>query len=250
MDPEKTTLFQDAEVRQALLYALDREAMVEEIAYGFGQVAVGTMPPLSWAYNPDGIEMTYPFDPDMAVSLLEEAGWTDTNGDGVVDKDGEEMSFTMYTNAGNNVREQYLVVMQEYWRAIGVEMTPQLEDFGALVDRITETFDFEVVLLGFGWSATPDQSAMWHTDSYGGGFNFVKYSNEEVDALLEEANAESDQETRIELYTEMQNILMEELPIAILDFQQLPTGVNNRVHNVYPSDISLYWNVHTWWVEE
>jgi peptide/nickel transport system substrate-binding protein len=250
LDPEKTPLFQDAEVRQALLYALDREAMVDEIAYGFGIPAVGTMPPLSWAYNPDGIEMDYPYDPEMAVSLLEEAGWTDTNGNGVVDKDGLEMSFTMYTNAGNNVREQYLVTIQEYWREIGVEMTPQLEDFGALVDRITETFDFEVVLLGFGWSATPDQSAMWHTDSYGGGFNFVKYSNEEVDALLEEANAEADQETRIELYTQMQNILMEELPMAILDFPQLPTGVNNRVHNVFPSDINLYWNLHTWWVEE
>jgi len=250
MDPEKTPLFQDVEVRQALLYALDREAMVEEIAYGFGQVAVGTMPPLSWAYNPEGIENPYPYDPELAVSLLEQAGWTDTNGDGVVDKDGLEMSFTMYTNAGNNVREQYLVVIQEYWRAIGVEMTPQLEDFGALVDRITETFDFEVVLLGFGWSAAPDQSAMWATESYGGGFNFVKYSNEEVDALLEEANAESDQEVRIELYTEMQNILAEELPMAILDFPQLPTGVNNRVHNVFPSDINTYWNVHTWWVEE
>lgn len=250
LDETKTTKFQDPKVRQALRYALDVDAMVDEIRYGFGVTAIGTMPPLSWAYNPNGIETVYTYDPDMAISLLEEAGWTDTNGNGIVDKDGEEMSFTMYTNAGNNVREQYLVAIQEYWRAIGVEMTPQLEDFGALVDRITETFDFEAVLLGFGWSAAPDQSAMWGTESYGGGFNFVKYSNEEVDALLAEANAEPDQDTRIELYTQMQNIIMAEIPMAILDFPQLPTGVNNRVHNVFPSDINTYWNVHTWWVEE
>ena len=60
----------------------------------------------------------------------------------------------------------------------------------------------------------------------------------------------ADRQKRIDMYTEMQNILMEDLPMAILDFPQLPTGVNKRVHNVFPSDINTYWNVHMWWVEE
>lgn len=250
LDPERNSVFQDQNVRQALLYSLDREAMVEEIQGGFGQVAIGTMPPLSWAYNPDGIEMTYPYDPDQAMQLLEDAGWTDTDGDGVREKDGQRLSFTMYTNAGNNVREQYLVAMQQYWAEIGVEMTPQLEPFPELVDRVTETHDFDIFLLGFGWSAGPDQSAMFACDSYEGGFNFGRYCNEEVDAILAEANSIPDQDERVELYTQFQNIVMEELPVAILDFPQMPTGVNNRVHNIFPSDINVYWNVHTWWVEE
>jgi peptide/nickel transport system substrate-binding protein len=250
MDPEKTTLFQDAEVRQALMYAIDRQALVDEIRFGFGQVAVGTMPPLSWAFNPDGIELTYPYDPEQAVALLEQAGWTDTNGNGVVDKDGQELSFSMYTNAGNLEREAYLTALQEYWREIGVEMTPQLEDFAALVDRITETHDFEGALLGFSWDATPDQSAMWHCDSYEGGFNMVRYCNEEVDTLLEQALDETDRDKRVELYTEMQNILMEDMPMAIIDFPQLPIGITSSAHNMFASDINFYWNMEDWWIEQ
>lgn len=249
VDPARDNVFQDVAVRQALIYALDREAMVDEIQYGFAQVAIGTMPPLSWAYNPDGIDMKYPYDVDKANQLLDEAGWT-LGSDGVRAKDGKKLEFTMYTNAGNNVREQYLVAAQEYWNEIGVKMTPQLEPFPELVDRVTETHDFDIFLLGFGWSATPDQSAMFSTDGYEGGFNFGKYSNPEVDKLLAEALSEPDQDKRIDLYTQMQNLVLADAPVAILDFPQMPTGVNQRLHNVFPSDINVYWSVNQWWVEQ
>lgn len=251
LDPEKSPLFQDVEVRQALLYALDREAMIESIRFGYGEVAVGTMPTLTWAYNPDGIEMKYPYDPEMAVSLLEQAGWTDTNGDGTVDKDGNELAFTMITNAGNQVREAYLTALQEFWAQIGVAMTPQLEPFPALVERITDTFDFEAVLIGFSWSVPPDQTTMFGCDGRdGAGFNFSDYCNEEVDALLNEALTETDQATRAEIYTEYQNIVAEELPMTILDFPVSIIGVNNRVHNLFPSSVNARFNMHEWWVEE
>ncbi|MFW6075961.1 MAG: ABC transporter substrate-binding protein, partial [Chloroflexota bacterium] len=230
------------------LYALDREAMLESIRFGYGEVAVGTMPVLSWAYNPDGIEETYDYDPEMANQLLDEAGW-EMNDDGIRERDGETLSFDMYTNTGNTVREQYLTIMQEYWREIGVEMTPQLEPFPALVERITETFDYEVVLIGFSWSATPGQEAMWACDSYPAGFNLVRYCNEDLDEIMVEAAGEVDQDRRIELYTEMQNVLMEDLPMAVLDFPEGIAGVNQRVHNLFPNDPNLRFNTETWWVE-
>lgn len=248
MDPTKTTLFQEANVRKALLYALDRPAMIESIRFGYGEVAVGTMPVLSWAYNPSGIEETFEYDPDMAAQLLDEAGWV-AGGDGVREKDGQRLAFGMYTNAGNVIREAYLTAIQEFWAQIGVEMTPQLEPFPALVERITETFDFEVVLIGFNWSATPDQSAMWACDSYGAGFNFVMYCNEEVDAVMEAALSELDQATRIEMYTEMQNLVLADLPMAVLDFPQQITGLSNRVHNLFPSAVNARFNSQTWWID-
>jgi peptide/nickel transport system substrate-binding protein len=250
LDTEKSTLFQDVEVRHALLYALDREAMIEAIRFGYGQVAIGTMPVLSWAYNPDGIEedLRFEYDPDRAMELLDSAGWT-VGGDGVREKDGTRLAFTMYTNAGNTVREQYLTIMQEQWSQIGVEMTPQLEPFPALVERITETFDFEAFLIGFSWSVPPDQGPMWHTDSYPLGFNIVKYSNPDVDAVLDEALSELDQERRIELYTEMQNLVLRDLPMAVLDFPEGIMGVNQRAHNVFPNSVNRVFNSETWWIE-
>jgi peptide/nickel transport system substrate-binding protein len=90
---------------------------------------------------------------------------------------------------------------------------------------------------------------MWHTDSYPLGFNIVKYSNPEVDALLEEALSELDQERRVELYTEMQNLVLRDLPMAVLDFPQGLQGVNQRVHNLYPNSVNTRFNPETWWIE-
>ncbi|HYI15844.1 MAG TPA: ABC transporter substrate-binding protein [Thermomicrobiales bacterium] len=251
LDTTKSTLFQDVEVRQALFYALDREAMLDSIYFGYGVVAVGTIPTMSWAYNPDAIDLTYPYDPEMAVQLLEEAGWTDTNGNGVVDKDGQELSFEMNGIAGNAVAEATLAALQEFWNQIGVEMTPALEPFPALVERIAQTFDFEAFLVGFSWGAAVDQSTMFTCDATGGnGFNITGYCNEEVDAILAEALSEPDQERRIELYNEFQNIVAEELPETVMFFTQGINGLSNRVHNVYPNTVNERFNAQYWWVEE
>ena len=251
LDTTKTTLFQDVEVRQAMFYAIDREAMLESIYFGYAEVAVGTIPTMSWAYKPDAIDVTYPYDPEMAEQLLDEAGWTDTNGDGTRDKDGQELAFTMYGIAGNAVHEAILVAMQEYWNQIGIEMTPSPEPVPALVERIAQTFDFEAFLVGFSWGAAVDQSTMFTCDAAGGnGFNITGYCNEEVDAILAEALSEPDQERRIELYTEFQNIVSEELPETVLFFTRGINGLSNRVHNVFPNTVNERFNAHTWWVEQ
>jgi peptide/nickel transport system substrate-binding protein len=249
LDAEKTTLFQDIEVRQALLYAMDREAMVEAILFGYGEVAVGTMPTLSWAYNPDGIEETYPYDPEKAAQLLDQAGWV-MGDDGVRAKDGTPLAFEMYTTASNDIYPQYLVTFQEFWREIGIEMTPRPEPFPALVERITETFDFEAFLIGFSWGATPGQETMWACDSYPLGFNLVKYCNPELDEIMVEALSTLDRERRIELYTEMQNIVVVEQPMAVIAFPEGLIGLNNRVHNVFINDVNIRFNPHLWWVEQ
>jgi peptide/nickel transport system substrate-binding protein len=251
LDAETTTLFQDVEVRQALFYALDREAMLESIYFGFGEIAVGTIPTMSWAYNPDAIEMKYPYDPEQAEALLDEAGWTDTNGDGTRDKDGQELAFEMQGIAGNAVHEATLVALQEFWAQIGVEMTPALEPFPALVERITESFDFEAFYVGFSWGVAVDQSTMFTCDAAGGnGFNITSYCNEEVDAILAEALSEPDQARRIELYTEFQNIVSEELPETVTFFVRGISGVSSRVHNVFPNAANERFNAQYWWVEQ
>ena len=251
MDESITTKFVDAKVRQALMYALDRQAIVDNIYFGYGEVAIGTLPTASWAANPEGIEpdLRYDYDPDKANQLLDEAGWL-AGSDGIREKDGQRMSFDMYGISGNNIAVQSLQAMQEYWKAVGIEMTPQPEPFQQLVSRITETFDFEIFLVGFSWDATPDQSSMWACDSYKAGFNMVKYCNPEVDDLLKQAAAEPNKEKRIELYTEFQNKLLVDIPMGVTVFSQGITGVNKRVHNFFPSQQNTRFNAETWWVEQ
>ena len=117
-----TTKWQDERVRQAFLYALDRESIVNDILLGYAEVAQGTQPVISYAYAPDQITTKYTYDPEKAKALLAEAGWTDSDGDGIVDKDGEPLSFELLYAAGSPTRDQIVAYMQDAWRAVGVDM--------------------------------------------------------------------------------------------------------------------------------
>ena len=249
LDPAKTTLFQDKAVRQALAYALDRDSMVKAIDFGLAQVAVGTMPVLSWAYAPDKITNKYPFDINKANQLLDQAGWA-KGPDGIRAKDGKKLSFTLWTNAGNTQRGQYVTVMQQMWKAIGVDASPKTEEWNAYITRITETHDFEIFLVGFGWQPDPDQTSMWSCDAYKGGFNLNKYCNPQVDDLLAKGLSTLDQAQRKQYYEQMENLLMDDLPSMILDFPKATSAVNKRVHNLTPNAINVYWDAHLWWVDD
>jgi peptide/nickel transport system substrate-binding protein len=248
LDETKSTKFQDPNVRKALLYALDRKSFVENIYFGYAEVAVGTMPPLSWAYHPELIKEKYEFDVDKANQLLDDAGWA-MGADGIRAKDGEKLQFTSYTASGFDVFVKLQQAYQESWKAIGVDMTPVDEPFQQLVDRITSTFDFEMFLIGFNWNVPPDQSAMWACNSYKAGFNIVKYCNPKVDDLLNQALVEQDKQKRIQLYTDFQNVLLEDLPMVATEFGIGIDAVNTRVHNMFPNYANTRFNLETWWVD-
>ncbi len=249
MNAQKSALFQDKKVRQALAYGMDRDAMVRAIQGGFGVVAQGTEPVLSWAYAPDQMKTKYTYNPQRANQLLDEAGWA-KGPDGIRQKDGKRLAFTIWTNAGNKVREQYITVMQAQWKNLGVEATPKTEEWNSFLTRINETRDFELYLSGFGFGVDPDQSSFWTTDAITNGFNRASYSNPQVDQLFAQALSELDREKRKQLYVEVQNILMDDLPSMMVDFPQALAAVNKRVHNLKPNAINVRWNVKDWWVED
>jgi peptide/nickel transport system substrate-binding protein len=254
LDPEKTTLFQDVEVRQALFYALDRQSLVDNVWVGLAEVAQGTQPVLSIAYAPDQIETQYNYDPAKAQELLESAGWVDSDGDGVREKDGQKLAFEVMYTGGIAIYDQIVPYMQEAWAEIGVEMTPNPVDFGSvLLPAVTENFNYDIAMLGFSWSISGDQSAMFHSEFYVTGFNLMRYSNPEVDRLIDEANRELDPERRVQLLIESQNLVNNDLPAGILVFRKDPHGFNVRVKNWNPNSYGspdLTWSLPYVWIEE
>ncbi|MBA3450279.1 MAG: hypothetical protein H0T18_03590 [Chloroflexia bacterium] len=235
LDADVTTKWQDKRVRQALLYALDRESIVNDILLGYAEVAQGTQPVISYAYAPDQITKTYTYDPEMATSLLTEAGWTDSGGDGIVDKDGEALSFELLYSAGSPTTDQTVAYMQDAWKAIGVDMTPRSLEFPALIEATTTNPTFEVALYGFSWDASFIQDAMFGCDQYQVGFNDMKYCNEELDAINDEAKRTFDEDARRELLIEASNIVNDEQPVAVLEFSQAHVGYNDVLQNYKPS---------------
>jgi peptide/nickel transport system substrate-binding protein len=246
LDETKTTLFLDPRVRQALLHGLDRESIVNNILLGYAEVARGTQPVISYAYAPDRIETVYDYDPDRARALLAEAGWIDADGDGVVEKDGQPLTFELLYGSGSPTSDQIVAYMQDAWVAIGIDMKPRALEFSSLVDTLTGSHDFEMALLGFNWDATFIQDAMFGCAQYEGGFNMVKYCNEELDAINVQAKRTFDEEERRELLIEATNIINEDLPVAVMHFSKANIGYYDRLQNFKPSswgvDLAYVWN--------
>ncbi|MCC6792955.1 MAG: hypothetical protein IT336_14805, partial [Thermomicrobiales bacterium] len=226
----------DLEVRKALFHAIDRQLIIDSIFSGLGRVAIGTEPPATWAYAPDEITETYDYDPEKAAQILDAAGWVPGD-DGIRAKDGERLSFRAL---GSNAKpaEGTVLAIQEFLSAIGVEITPVLEGDTYFDTLLAKNYD--VALVNYTFAPDPDQSLAWASDSL---YNAWGYSNPRVDELLKEGLATSDVEARKPLYVEMQNILLADLPAAVLFFPQRVTGVNNRVANYVPTAVGYYWAV-------
>ena len=243
LDSDVTTKWQDQRVRQALLYALDRQSIVDNIMLGYAEVAQGTQPVVSYAYAPDQIETTYSYDPERATALLAEAGWTDSDGDGIVDKDGEALSFELLHPAGSAETDQIVAYMQDAWSAIGVAATPRALEFPALIEATTTNPTFDIALYGFLWDASFIQDIMFGCDQYQVGFNDMKYCNEELDAINAEAKRTFDEDARRELLIQASNIVNDEQPIAVLHFSLRLVGYNSTVQNFIPNTWVGLWGI-------
>jgi peptide/nickel transport system substrate-binding protein len=245
LDPEVTTKWQDQRVRQAMFYALDRESIVNDILLGYGEVAQGTQPVVSYAYAPDRITTKYIYDPEKAKSLLTEAGWTDTDGDGIVDKDGDSLSFELLYRSGSPTEDQLVAYLQDAWRAIGVDASPRSLEFPALIEATTTNPTFDIAIYRFLWDASFLQDAMFGCDQYQVGFNDMKYCNPELDAINDEARRTFDQDARRELLIQASNIVNDEQPVGIMYFLQDHDAYSDRLQNYSPStwgiDLSQVW---------
>jgi len=230
LDPSKPAgkLFQDKAVRQALLFALNRQQIVTAVFFGHGKVANSVEPPTSWTYK-DKPKVLYSFDKAKAESLLDGAGWA-KGSDGIRAKDGVKLKFTMITNAGNKQRESMLQVMQQSWHDIGVEATPSLIQFPQLVTQIVDTRTFDVFLVGFNWTVDPDEAPLYHSrNTAPGGFNGAFFKNDQVDQILDQALSTLDRNKRKDLYGQFQDIMSDEVPSPVILFNTGIWGVNKRV---------------------
>jgi peptide/nickel transport system substrate-binding protein len=251
LDPEKSPLFQDRAVREALFVALDRQALVDAVFLGHGDVANGTQPPLSFAYAPERVNPVYAYDPERARDLLAGAGWTDSNGDGTIDKDGQELAFELFYEDGWAEGAQIVTYLQEAWRAIGVAMTPKPASFPAVLEALTGTHEFDMVFIGFFWEPSAHQGFFFRCDAYEGGFNTMKYCNPRYDELDSRQRQELDPEARREQLIELTNLLWHDLPIGVLAFYDNRVGYSTRLHNYFPTGWGeALWGLPWVWVEE
>jgi peptide/nickel transport system substrate-binding protein len=226
--------FGDKQVRQALLYALDRQKIVDDILQGQGLVATSPILPGSWAYDP--LIKTYPYDANKAKSLLDAAGWKDANGDGLREKDADQLAFTLTTN-DDPTRVQIAKAIAQNWGAIGVKVDLKTVPTATIVQNVLRPRAFDAVLYSFGLLPNdPDSYALWNStqtpDRSDAGLNYGGWDNRDADEALEAARKTNDQGQRAELYQKFQSLFAEELPALLLYYPVYTYGVDARVHDV------------------
>ena len=239
--------FKDKRVRQAISCAIDQKSIIDGVLLGLGRPCTGPFPPLSWAYNPNVKPCAY--DPAKAKALLAEAGWKDTNSDGILEKDGKPFSFTILTNQGNDERRKTGEIIQQDLKKIGIDVKLNTLEWQALLHDFIDKKKFEAIILG--WSLTPDPDAydIWHSSkTKEGEFNFVSYKNPEIDRLLIEGRQTFDMAKRKAIYYRIHEILADDVPYTFL---YVPDGLpilHKRFHGVKVEPAGIWYNYEDWYV--
>lgn len=242
----KHPFFKDKRVRQAIAYAIDKSEIVDVVLFGLGSPATGPYVPNTWPYNPNVKE--YKYDPDKAKRLLREAGWA-SNSTGILEKDGKPFEFTIRTNMGNTLRMNTATIIQWRLAKVGIKVKIEAIEWSTFINQFIDKRRFEAVILGWSIGLDPDQYDIWFSGkTKEKEFNFIGYSNSEVDELLEKGRRTYDISERKKAYFRIQEILADELPYIFLYVPAATPIVHGRFKGIKPSPIGISYNLPKWYV--
>jgi peptide/nickel transport system substrate-binding protein/microcin C transport system substrate-binding protein len=248
---ERKDIFKDAKVRRALAMLMNRKEMNEKFRYGMSLPATG--PWYQQSEYADPSVKAIPFDPKGAAALLKQEGWTDSDGDGVLDKEmgGKRVPFSFTLMYPGKDTEKYWTLYQQDLRKAGVQMDIKLLEWNAFVKFLDEG-NFDAVALGWGaGSVDLDPKQIWHSESaVKGGSNFIDYKNPAVDKLIDAARGELNKKKRIQILRKVYRQIAEDAPYAFLFNERYALyGHTSRIKMEKPTRTYAI-GLSRWWIEE
>ncbi len=252
--------FQDKAVRQALAYGLNIQQVIDTALNGQGVKMVGQIPPVSWAYDPSGLN-TYDYDPGKAEQMLQDDGWAKGD-DGIYAKNGQKLAFTLLTNSGNPVRQAFIQSAADQYQQIGVSVDPKTESFDALVNRLNQSTDpqdgdqggrdFDAVVVGWSLNADPDMYSIWDSNStHAGEDNWIDYKNSDLDKAIDDSRNSCAPADRKDALKRANQTLNDEQPYNFGFATNVLLGVNRRIQGIDPGPYAKWGQAspETWWVQ-
>ncbi len=248
--------FQDSRVRQALSYALNRPGILDKVLKNHALLCSGPVLPGGWETNP--AVKPFPYDPKKAAALLDEAGWKDTNGDGVRDKGGVPLEFEVLLGQSADF-QRWLEFFQQDLKKVGVSMRLRPLEWSVFNDR-TRRHQFQAYLTGMSLADDPSPYNQFHSSQAkllpsgeGVGENEFSYANPAVDKLLEQQLVATDPKERQKLLWRIHQALADDQPVTFLFYFTNLAGVDRRYQNLEVSPFGYglftwYPTVLDWWV--
>jgi peptide/nickel transport system substrate-binding protein len=244
----KRPVFQDKRVRQAMMYAINRQRLIADIFKGTAVLATSNFSPaLKGYYEPNVAQ--YPHDPAKAKALLEEAGWK-PGADGIREKGGTKLSFTCVTITGDQARRPEAEIVQQDLKAVGIEMKLQEAPVATITEKLHKG-EMDASLFNWTYGGTngdPDPSVTLRSN---GGNNWSHFENARVDTLVDAGLREVTPAKRKQLYSEIQKIVAEEVPFLYMMYWDWYNVFNKRVKGLPKTAFNgsqLYRKANEWWI--
>jgi len=236
--------FSDRRVRRAMTHIVDRRQIVDKLLRGQAREITGP-----FFVEGDQYDKTiepWPYDPEKAKQLLEQAGWVDTDGDGIRDKDGLAFRFNFLYSTEKTLYHRLAKLLKDQAAKVGIEVIPEPAEWSVVIGRLTDR-DFDAMVIGWGGDVLEDFYQIFHSSQIANrGSNYVGFRNAEADALMEQTRHSLNKDERIKLSHRLHRILHEEQPYTFLYARPTLRLVdrrfkNTKIHKLGPK----YWR---WYV--
>jgi peptide/nickel transport system substrate-binding protein len=245
----KKNWFRSATFRRAISEAINREDLSRVVFHGHAQPAVGPFSPANKFWFNSKLQ-PQAYSPDAALKTLQSEGFRMENG-ALKDRDGNEVVFSIITNAGSKTRERMAVLIQDDLQKIGIHVNVVTLDFPSLIERMTQTFDYEAIILGLtNVDLDPDgEMNVWLSSAENHQWNPQQKTPEtsweaEIDRLMRAQASSTDPKRRKEAFDRVQEIVLEQEPFIFLINKNALSAVSPTVHGAAPVILSpqTFWN--------
>ena len=227
---EPNPLFGSRKVRIALTHAINRKEILEEYLYNFGEIAVGPVSSIFKKYYNFNIK-PYEYDPSKARKMLKEEGWSDSNNDGTIDKNGNEFKFNLTYPGGNPLRKYAATIIKNNLKAVGIDVTIQTLELGAFIDNLSNK-SMNSWMAAWYVPIPLEIKPYWYSNLKETPLNFVSYQNSEADSIMDKLEKNLPVKQKQKLYYKFQKIIHNDEPVTFMYWISDIVGVSKRLRNI------------------
>lgn len=246
----KRDLFQDKALRQAVAYALPKENLMDSVYLNYAVMTNTPINPKNWLYE-ENVAL-YDYNPSMASTFLKNSGWTDTDGNGKLEKKSEDgqtkqLKATILVNTENTARRQIATKLKEELTAVGFDITIDQQNFTNYQQKFIDG-QYDMIVGGWNCSEVTDLTQFFGT---AGNLNYIGYTNEEVDQLLAAARSAVGEGQTLLAYSSLQKKLAEELPYISIAYRNEAVFASKNVSgSISPTQFNVFRGIETWTYEK
>ncbi len=235
---DKATFFADPKVRLAMTYLTDRQRIIDDIYLGYAEPAISPFSPRSKQHNPALVPRKY--DLEKAQALLKEAGFSDRDGDGVIENEaGQVFEFKLTYFHAKEVTQRMVLLLKDIYALAGIKLIPSPQEWPVMLDQLNNK-TFEAITIGWSSGLETDIYQMLHSSQTKvNGDNFINYHSPKLDKLIDEARSTVDEKKRMPLWQQAEQVIYDEQPYTFLFRKQTLSFYDKRIRNLQQTDIGL-----------